>query len=77
MNKTKHFVGMRKFSSFSTGKNSSKTIASEENCPLILALTLKLTQTQAIFFRDNWPDTGKSKKTKNRKEIKNNRMKKE
>ena len=45
MNKTKHFVGMQKFSSFSTGKNGSRTIAPEENCPLILALTLNLTQT--------------------------------
>ena len=61
---------MQKLSFFSTGKNGSSIIASEENFPPILALTLKLTQSltpteSAIFFGRNCPDTGKN--TRNEK----------
>ena len=70
MNETQHFVRMQKLSFFSIDKNGSSIIASEENFPPILALTLKLPQSltpteRAIFFRGNCPDTGKN--TRNEK----------
>ena len=69
---------------FSTGKNGSKTIAPEEHFPRILALTLKLTQTLtpagggggSNFLWGIVRTPVKTKETKNRKEIENNRIKK-
>ena len=62
-----------KISFSSTGKNGSRTIASEDNCPPTVALTLKLTLTGERSFL--WGEL-QTKETKNRKEIKNNRTKK-
>ena len=74
---------MQKISFFSTGKTALGQLSPEENFSSILALTLKLTQTQTPtrgsgnFLLGGIARTPvKTKETKNQREIKNNRMKK-
>ena len=66
---------------FSTGKNGSRTIATEENCSPTLTLTLTLSQTLSKEGGEggNFPPgqlSAKTKETKHRKEIRNTRRKK-
>ena len=73
---------MQKIFFFATGKNGSRAIAPEEHFTPILALTLKLTQTLTTTGKGRGQFSlgeitpVKTKETKNRKEIENNRIKK-
>ena len=72
---------MQKMSFFSTGKTVLGQLPPEENFPSILALTLKLTQTQTptrgwqFSFGGNCPDTGKNKRNKKPKRNKKQKNK--